>query len=219
MAPKLNRDIKNEVQYFDTLDSITVRRFYAALLDNNLLALVKWPEDLKEAPQEAQNVWDALYKQYTDRIMSTEELRGHLLEGQLYKLTLRYRFAKALLDAIKAGRDEETEAKYVEELKHWGYIADPKKPLVDELKKLYKQLNNSVNKINRLRSEVEEILGERKTEAEEFSLNKLKIKIKMAIDVEVDLDRTTMDEWIIIWEEIDKMAKDSINKRQRAGYE
>ena len=211
MVFKFNRNIV----YSKSLADISVKAFDAAL-KGNLRTLVKGyrflyffiiPYQPKNVPEKVRLAWESMYKKYTDRTSDSDELTIYLIQGELAGLRLRLKMASALINALRTGRPQQDEEAFLKGLDGWDLVANRDKDLAGEIDRLEKALNNSKNKIGRLSDELEELTKGDKERAEKLTLNHLKIKAQLSTKIDIDLDTTSMDEWLIIWDEIGQIAE------------
>lgn len=191
------------IEYYSTLDTISVKRF-DDVLKGDYKRLIKSPQNVNRLPGDIKTVWEALYTEYKERTREKDPLRIYLLQSELRKLRDRYGICMAILRNLRMGRPRKVAEELVEELRHWNIFIDLKKDHDKELDKAEKQLKNSQNRMSRLATELEDLLE--KDDKETMSLNKLKMKVILSQKIDIDLEIMTMDEWLIMWDEIKEQA-------------
>lgn len=211
------RHVRNIINpFYDSLDNITVERFFKCLEGDFRYIYKRYPQfTIKQPSERAIMTYSKVYEQYCDATSNDEQLRLFRLIGEITKLKNRYLVVGILLEGIEYGKPKEIHKMYCEELAHWGYIFDQNKTFEVAMKKLWKQYRGSKNRITILDAEIESIKikdgGEK-----EISVMQQKISLQ-GMGFDIDIKTTVMTEWLEYWKHVANMSEEARKKSVKYG--
>ena len=147
------------------------------------------------------NKWEQLYNKFCELTKNNEMFRYYRLIGEIEYLDKRIEIVPVLVSFLSKNIDKQS---VCEELNEWGLKLDLKKPLKPQLDRIAKILNNSKNKLNRKKEEIEKINNKPK---EDISLQAQKAKLHRILGISVNIFTTSVTEWLAYWEEVKQLSK------------
>lgn len=147
------------------------------------------------------NKWEKLYNKFCELTKNNEMFRYYRLIGEIEYLDKRIEIAPVLVSFLSKNIDKQS---ICDELGEWGLKLNLKKPLKPQLDRIAKTLNNSKNKLNRKKEELEKINNKPK---EDISLQAQKAKLHRILGISVNIFTTSVTEWLAYWDEVKQLSK------------
>ena len=191
-------DVKTR-RFYENLEEMPIYNFYKCYKGDLKYILLDKNQEVKEDVKEA---WKELLDKYHELTLNNETLNFYTLVLEVKFLENRDLYAPILLNlAIKTPEKERKEL--FDELRKWKL---PIKTLKD-VDKCLKVLNNSKNKLNRKRQEIEDYKNKNgDLSTKETSLQKQAIKIEKALGIKPDIFKDSVVTWISYFDEIKELS-------------
>lgn len=155
-----------------------------------------WGDIKDKLPENAQEVADDIADEYSILTKNNKTLQYMELVDDTEIAATRIYGASILLDNINRRwymMAEHVRDEYVKTLGKWNFILDVRKPLADELKRLYRQVKAAKTKLKRLEKEKESLEKEFKKDGTDVI--QLKVNIQNILKRDIDLRKISIKEW------------------------
>lgn len=207
------------VNFYKSTSEILIFNFDAILNKDNYYWMVVGYNGYNEKEfefdiEEAKELWNKIYNEYCKKSNDVTTLYYYEVLDQLGYLKVRKYFVGVLLDQLSTFKREQEEIDlFIDALSKWRFFIDNKKPLELELKRMYRQLRASENRIGLKESELE---GLKEDQQEPMSLTTQAVKLALGLGKDkIDTKTITVDEWLALSDEL-KIINEYKNKKRVA---
>ena len=185
------------------IGDIPIYNFDKMLQTNNLSYLVvDWDERKEiEVPEQAQERWNEIYNEYCKRTANNESLTFYNLAYEISYLEMRYTSIYSLVTNLCEAYKKEIGLR----LNKWGVPFNINGKIKPQLKQIESNLKFAAHIIQRKKTKLEGLKGEGKEEGS--SIIKQKIKLERVTGLKIDLKKTSVEEWIELFNEAKSIAQ------------
>lgn len=203
------------VRYYKGCDDLPIYNFQKIIETNNYAYLVYGWDENRRAFQDndyCRELWDSIYNEYCKLTEDNASLMYYSLQKQLNYLKARYYIVSKLLDIMVDGTVldsiELTEI-YIQALKKWKYFIKRNKPIDEEIKRMYRELKISINKIELVEYELESFEN---TDEERVTFVSEVVGLEIALNKnEINPRTTSVSKWRAM---IDKLKEKNSQMRR-----
>ena len=181
-------------------DEITAHHFFKLRETGDLQWLYPkydgWKDITKKLPENAKEYADAIADEYSKLIKNNTTLQYMDCVDDIETAATRIYGLSIMLEVIRLRwhlMGKEMQEKYIEKLRNWNFLLNPKKPLKKELERLQRQLRAAKTKLKRLekeRSNIEEGLKK-----EGVDIIKFKVAVQNVLGRDLNLKKMSIKEW------------------------
>lgn len=192
-----------KTHFYKGCSDIWIYNFDKIAKTNNYSYLVIGYDEYNEVKfdeEKARKLWKEIYNDFCKRSNDNTSLLYYQLLEELGYLKMRKTIALVLLGQLEYfEKMSEVHDFYITQLAKWNYEINIKSSLEDELKRMYRMVRFSDNKIGLMESEIDLLRGD---EDESMSLVKQAVKLAQNLGKErINTKKTTVEEWLAMLEE------------------
>lgn len=187
--------------FYNNLDEMPVYNFFKCFEGDLKYMYVLKNGDINETITDK---WSVLYDKYCELTYSKKTKEYYKIIADISFLNNRLVFVPLLLDQLLKKGANHCEG-LIRELSKWKVNINKQKPIKDEVKKALTLVNNSRNKINRLKTKIDKI-NENKVELP--SIQAQKVRLHKNLNIDINIMTTSVTEWLSYLKEEIKVLKE-----------
>lgn len=181
-------------------DEITAHNFFKLRETGDLQWLYPkydgWKDVSNRLPKNAKDFADDIADEYSKLIKNNTTLQYMDCVDDIENAATRIYGTAVMLDVIRLRwklMSKETQDRYIEKLKFWNFLLNPKKPLKQELERLHRQLRAAKTKLKRLENDRDKMEAGLKKEG--VDIVKFKVTVQNILKRDIDLKKISIKEW------------------------
>lgn len=155
-----------------------------------------WADVTDRLPDNARQYADEIADEYSKLIKNNTTMQYMDCVDDIEAASTRIYGTAIMLDVIRLRwhlMTEDTKKEYIERLRNWNFLLNPKKPLKEELDRLHKQLRAAKTKLKKLEGERKQI--EKGLKSEGVDIIQFKVMVQNALGRDIDLKKISIKEW------------------------
>lgn len=189
-----------------SIETLSISRFFEIIETSKHKLLFSVFTRLFISDEKALKTWLIIYDEYSERVSSNSSFMYYTLYNEIENLKVRYAYVySAVMNLTEANKHL-----YVEELKRWQVIFNPKGNISAQMDTLKRQVRAIKSKLNRKVGDFETL--NKKSNKAKSNIQKDLFELEHITHIKLDLKKNTIKEYL----DLRDLANRIIKEKQKA---